>query len=635
MESPAMRSALFVLLALACGTALAAPSLTTPPSAAAGSTVTFKATGTGNPREFVTVVPKGTRDGAYQGYVYVTGTGDLKLVMPATPGDYEMRLCAADSPYKTLVSKPIQLIGASATVSGPTTVAAGGSVEVKWTGPNNDRDYIAIGETTPGGRTYLDYKYSRDGSPLKLTAPEKPGTYELRYILGVGDTIIARQPLTVGSVTATVTAPAQVAAGAKFKVAWIGPNNPHDFVTMVKAGTREKTYERYAYTSAGSTLELTAPDVPGDYEIRYATGKEYNTLARAPITVGAITGTVAGPATVVAGETFKATWKGPDNPRNYVTIVLKGAKEGTYSGSYFYTTPQNNPGNLVAPLAAGEYELRYSTAEKYLTLARAPITVAPAKNEPGKVAVTMAAGEKSGAIEIILDASGSMLQKLGGERRIDIAKKTLTKLTSSTIPAGTPFAFRVFGREVDSCQTDLDVPVAPLNPAAVGARIAALVARNGAKTPIGASLDKAADDLKTVTGEKLIVLVTDGEETCGGDPAAAIERLRKAGIGTRVSIVGFALDDEKLATTFRRWSDAGGGAFFDAKDAAGLDKSLTEALRPGFEVVNAQGQVLASGQAGGEAVPVPAGNHTVRIKGRANASKPAVVKPKETSTVAF
>jgi len=630
-----MRSALFVLLVLASGSALAAPSLTTPPTAAAGSTVTFKATGTGNPREFVTVVPKGTRDGAYQGYVYVTGAGDLKLAMPATPGDYEMRLCAAESPYKTLVSKPIQLIGASATVSGPATVAAGGSVEVKWTGPNNDRDYIAIGETTPGGRTYLDYKYSRDGSPLKLTAPEKPGTYELRYILGVGDTIIARQLLTVGSVAATVTAPAQVAAGARFKVNWTGPNNPQDFVTLVKAGTREKTYERYAYTSGGNTLELTAPDVPGDYEIRYATGKEYNTLARAPITVGAIKGTVAGPATVVAGETFKATWKGPDNPRNYVTIVQKGAKEGAFSGAYFYTTPQNNPGNLVAPLAPGEYELRYSTAEKYLTLAHAALTVTPAKNEPGKVAVTLAAGEKSGAIEIILDASGSMLQKLGAERRIDIAKKTLTKLTSSTIPAGTPFAFRVFGREVDSCQTDLDVPVAPLNPAAVGARIAALVARNGARTPIGASLDKAADDLESVAGEKLIVLVTDGEETCGGDPAAAIERLRKSGIGTRVSIVGFALDDEKLATTFRRWSDAGGGAFFDAKDAAGLDKSLTEALRPGFEVVNAQGQVLASGQVGGDAVPVPAGNHTVRIKGRANASKPAVVKPKETSNIAF
>ena len=52
-------------------------------------------------------------------------------------------------------------------------------------------------------------------------------------------------------------------------------------------------------------------------------------------------------------------------------------------------------------------------------------------------------------------------------------------------------------------------------------------------------------------------------------------------------------------------------------------------------MVNAQGQVLASGLVGGEAVQVPAGNHTVRIKGRANATKPVTVKPKETATVAF
>jgi hypothetical protein len=629
-----MRSLLIVLLALASGTALAAPSLTTPATAEAGSTITLQVVGSGDPRDFVTVMPKGSPEGSYKSYEYVTSP-TLKLVMPAEAGEYELRLCAAATPYKTILSKPIRITAPKASVSSATSVAAGGKLEVRWTGPANERDYIAIGETTPGGRPYLDYKYAREGNPVKLQVPERPGNYEVRYFLGVGDVILARQTLTVGGVTASLSAPAQVAAGAKFKVTWTGPNNERDYVTLVKAGAAEKSYERYEYTSKGSTLELTAPDVPGNYELRYATGRDYITLARTPVTVGAITGTVNGPAQAVAGETFKATWKGPDNPRNYVTIVLKGAREGTYSGSYFYTTPQNNPGSLLAPLAPGEYELRYSTAESYVTLARAAITITPAKNEPGKVAVTLAAGTKSGgAIEIILDASGSMLQKLGGERRIDIAKKTLTKLTSATIPAGTPFAFRVFGREVDSCQTDLAIPVGPLNPTDVAQRIAALVAKNGAKTPIGASLDKAADDLKSVTGEKLIVLVTDGEETCGGDPAAAIERLRKAGIGTRVSIVGFALDDEKLATTFRRWSDAGGGAFFDAKDAAGLDKSLTESLRQGFEVVNAQGQVLASGLVGGDAVQVPAGSHTVRIKGRA-ASKPVVVKPKETANVAF
>ena len=322
-----MRSTLLALFALASSAAFAAPSLTAPDTAATGSTIAIKAVGNGDPRDFVTVVPKGAREGSYQAYVYVT-PGELKLVMPAAPGDYELRLCEANSPYKTLAMRPIKLTSASASVSAPATVAAGSTFEVKWTGPNNERDYVTIGETTPGGRLYLDYKYSREGSPVKLSAPEKPGNYEVRYILGVGDTVIARQPITIGGVTASLTAPAQVAAGAKFKVSWSGPNNPRDFITMVKAGAAEKTYERYAYTDKGSTLELIAPDEPGNYELRYATGTAYLTLARAAIVVGAISGTITGPAQAIAGETFKVSWKGPDNAAQFRHHRAEGCARG-------------------------------------------------------------------------------------------------------------------------------------------------------------------------------------------------------------------------------------------------------------------------------------------------------------------
>jgi len=626
-----MRRFIAVLM-LVSGVAIAAPSIKAPPTAKVGSILSLEATGSGNGHDFVTVVKKGSREGAYDAYVYVA-PGKLQLQMPGVPGDYELRVLGAASPYPTLARQALKIEGSPATVKAPATIKAGAEFEIAWTGPNNPRDYVTIGDAA---NKYLDYKYTRDGSPAKITAPDRPGDYEVRYVLGEGDTIIASQKVTIGNVSASVTAPAQIASGARLTVTWTGPANPRDYLTIVEAGAREGTWERYEYVSKGNPLTLTAPDAPGEYEVRYLTAQTNTTLARAKLTVGPVSGSVTAPAQAVAGESFKVSWKGPDNARNFVTVVPKGAREGEYSASYFYTTPQANPGTLVAPLAPGEYEVRYSTAESYYTIARAAIRVVPAKSEPGKVAVTLAkSAPANGAVEIILDASGSMLQKLGAQRRIDIAKQTLAKLTSTTIPAGTPFALRVFGREVDSCQTDLDVAVAPLNPAAVGARINALVAKNGAKTPIGASLEKAADDLAGVTGEKLIVLVTDGEETCGGDPAAAIAKLRKAGVTTRVSIVGFALEDQQLAATFRRWSDAGGGAFFDAKDAAGLDRSLTEALRPGFEVVNAGGQVIASGIVGGDAVSVPSGNHTVRIKGRANATQPVVVKPKETTTTAF
>ena len=47
------------------------------------------------------------------------------------------------------------------------------------------------------------------------------------------------------------------------------------------------------------------------------------------MTVTPIQGSLTGPATVVAGDSFKVTWKGPDNPRNFISIVAKDAKDGS------------------------------------------------------------------------------------------------------------------------------------------------------------------------------------------------------------------------------------------------------------------------------------------------------------------
>jgi hypothetical protein len=381
-------------------------------------------------------------------------------------------------------------------------------------------------------------------------------------------------------------------------------------------------------------VELRAPEQAGDYEIRYLTGQSYATLASAKIAVTSANATVKGPATAVAGSTFTVTWTGPNNQRDFINLVPKGAREGE-SGSWAYTS-NGNPAKMQAPLNPGDYELRYSLGQSYATLARVSVQITPGKEEPGFVLVTPpAAASSDNAVEIVFDASGSMLQKIGGKRRIEIARETLTRLTSQVIPAGTPFAMRVFGREVNSCQTDLFIPVSPLNAATVAGQIAKLDAQNGAKTPIGASLAKAAEDLASVQGERLVVLLTDGEETCNGDPGAEIEKLQKSGTGVRVSIVGFAIDEPNLAVTFRQWAKAGNGAFFQANDAAGLSNALAQAMRPGFEVVDAKGQVVAEGVAGPETVKVMPGSYTVRLKGRKGTPKPVTVKQKETATVGF
>ncbi|HEV8334591.1 MAG TPA: VWA domain-containing protein [Steroidobacteraceae bacterium] len=626
-----MRRWIPLLLTFLSSAAFAQASVNGPANAKAGAAVQVTVAGSKNPRDFVTIVEKTASEGAYGGYEYVTKPGAFKLIAPPKSGDYEIRLLSADSPYPTLARRPLRIDAVEATLDAPAQVAAGATFSVKWTGPNNERDYVAYGDAS---RPYIGYEYTKAGSPLELTAPDDPGQYELRYFLAAGDTIIARRPISVGAVSASVTAPQTAAAGAKIKITWQGPNNARDFVTIVKASTADKQYAAYEYTSQGSTLEMRAPDVAGEYEVRYLTAQTYATLATAKMTVTAVSASIKAPATAVAGSNVAVTWQGPNNERDYVTIVKKGAREGDYA-TYEYTA-RGNPVKVLAPVEPGDYEVRYSTGAAYVTLARAPITITPAKEEPGTVEVVAASALPAGsAVEIILDASGSMLQKIGKERRIDIARQTLTKLVTSTIPAGTPFAFRVFGRMEDSCQSDLDVPLGPLNVQAVSAKLGGLEPKNGAKTAIGASLELVASDLRSVQGERLVILLTDGEETCGGDPAAAIEKLKKASTKVRVNIVGLAIDDASLAATFRHWADAGNGMYFDTQGAAALNEAMAKAMRPSFEIVNAQGAVVGEGLAGGDPVRVIAGNYTVRLAGGKGAEQSVTVKAKEKATVKF
>ena len=234
---------------------------------------------------------------------------------------------------------------------------------------------------------------------------------------------------------------------------------------------------------------------------------------------------------------------------------------------------------------------------------------------PGTIQV-VAADEAIGrpAVELILDASGSMLQRLEGRLRIDIARDVLVSLVEETLPQGTPLALRIFGhRTPGACQTDLEVPLSPLEPAEIVPVIRRTEAKNRAKTPIGASLELVATDLESAEGPKIVILVTDGEETCGGDPGAAIQGLKDQGFDVRVNIVGFAIEEEALKETFRRWATSGGGLYFDATSSEELGRAMRQALQPKFQVLGAGGDVVAAGVTNGDPVEVPAGLYSVRI----------------------
>lgn len=234
---------------------------------------------------------------------------------------------------------------------------------------------------------------------------------------------------------------------------------------------------------------------------------------------------------------------------------------------------------------------------------------------PGSLRITSGvATANTGAVELILDASGSMLQRLDGKRRINIAKEVLREAVEEHIPPGTPTVLRVFGhKESNTCRTDLEIPLQPLDPGAAAKTIAAIQAKNLAKTPIADSLAAIPKDLAKAKGRKVVVMVTDGEETCEGKPGDVINKLREKDPSLILNIVGFAIDDIELEALFAEWAELGGGRYFSANDQQGLSMAITAALQTPYTVYDASGNSVASGLVGGDSLVLEAAYYRVVV----------------------
>ena len=165
-------------------------------------------------------------------------------------------------------------------------------------------------------------------------------------------------------------------------------------------------------------------------------------------------------------------------------------------------------------------------------------------------AASAGAAVKGRNILFILDSSGSMAAKLGGETRMQASKRVFNKLIGE-LPATVDAGLEVYGHHCDKdCSViEVMVPVGKLDAPAIKAKVDGPNPLHGA-TPIAASLEKAGDALRGLEGGKTIVLISDGEETCGGDPVAAAGKLRaELGIDFVVHVVGLDVNDAQTEST--------------------------------------------------------------------------------------
>lgn len=249
----------------------------------------------------------------------------------------------------------------------------------------------------------------------------------------------------------------------------------------------------------------------------------------------------------------------------------------------------------------------------------------------------LAAQAQQNDLLMILDASGSMWGQVEGENKIVIARRVLGELAAQ-LPDDSNVGLIAYGhrREADCADIETLLPIGPLDRAALTGSVNAINPKG--RTPITDSIEQAIAAVRARGKQTTIVLLSDGIETCTGDPCATVRAAKQAGDNFLLHVIGFDLAAENVAA-LECSAQAGGGLYFDAKNATDLAAALEQATSTPEElgdaslsvravrngeltdvavaVKNVAGEVIAGGrtytseQTNPRVLPLPAGKYTV------------------------
>jgi len=351
-------------------------SLTAPATATAGSTIEIGWTGPDYDNDFISVrAPDSEGFHRFVNTIRTDRGNPARLEMPSVPGTYVIEYIEAQD-RTPLAAVAIEISAVSASITAPATASIGSTIEIGWTGPDYDGDFIAIREPdSEGFHRFEDTVRTNRGNPARLEMPAEPGTYLIEYIEGQDRTPLAVAEINITQVEASLTAPASAMAGASIEVGWTGPGTNGDYIGIGRVGAQDGArWENYTWTRDGNPARLAMPAQPGDYVITYFLEQGTRPLTSVPITVAPVAASLTAPASAAAGSTIEVGWTGPNYPQDYIGIGRVGATDGTQWESYTYTEA-GNPLQLTLPEAPGQYVIRYFLNQGYTPIAETAITL--------------------------------------------------------------------------------------------------------------------------------------------------------------------------------------------------------------------------------------------------------------------
>ena len=213
---------------------------------------------------------------------------------------------------------------------------------------------------------------------------------------------------------------------------------------------------------------------------------------------------------------------------------------------------------------------------------------APVMRDPGRTVAAPGTDLRPAVVNrlvVAIDSSGSMAAKAGGVTKLDAAKQAATRFLTS-VPEGTEVGLVAFGHrgnnrpdgKAASCAAVETVyPLGNADAVRVGAAMQRF--QPVGWTPLAAAITAAGASFTAdkQPGAQVVYVVSDGLETCGGDPVAAARALNAGSVRAIVNVIGFDLAAADRAQ-LKAVANAGGGTFVETS-ASELGRMLDELRR--------------------------------------------------------
>lgn len=267
--------------------------------------------------------------------------------------------------------------------------------------------------------------------------------------------------------------------------------------------------------------------------------------------------------------------------------------------SYFETskdlTSEQIYDYLVYQLGSGQYQSLY---DELISFEHG--YVMPELPDGEDEVETVKKQEKTNVV-ILMDASGSMKGSVTGGVKMELAKEAIKKF-SGELQEDVDIALLAYGHvgtgkdsdKAKSCAAiDTLYPLSAYENVSFNKAMDAFQASGW--TPLAGAIEKANELLSAYpsdTYKNIVYIVSDGIETCDGNPVEAAKRLNESNIQAKVNIIGFDVDDEGQKQ-LKEVAESGGGEYVTVRDKSEFEEVIIKKWKPSvFQLLGVQGVML-------------------------------------------